>query len=72
MGYLEYFPSCFVLLLALMWCRFGVLHLVREVEKRGLDVVEAIWGGFLGGASADGRHGNVLSDVESGYAWTRR
>lgn len=59
-GYPEYVPCCFVLLLALVRRRLGVFHLVGKVQERVLDLVEALWRGLLGAAGvSDGRHGSV-------------
>jgi hypothetical protein len=56
-GDLEDGPCHLVLLLALVRCVLGVLHLGLELEERVFEVFEAIWRRLLRSACcADGRH----------------
>ena len=56
MANLKYRPQHLVLLLALVRRVLGVLHLVRELEERVFDVVEAVRWGLAGARRADGGH----------------
>lgn len=56
MGDLEDRPQHLVLLLALVRCVLGVLHLVGELEEGVFDVVETLWRRFAVAGCAERRH----------------